>query len=39
LFDFADSPGRSTFAIVIGLQAVVLVIAGVVVVARLRRRP
>ncbi len=39
LFDFADSPGRSTFAIMLGLQAVVLVIAGVVVLSRIRRRP
>jgi hypothetical protein len=39
LFDFADSPGLSMFAIVIGLQALVLIVAGVVVVARARRRP
>jgi hypothetical protein len=38
LFDFADSPGLSMFAIVIGLQAIVLVVVGVVVVTRLRRR-
>ena len=39
LFDFADSPGLNTFAIVIGLQIVVLVGAGVVAVARVRRKP
>jgi hypothetical protein len=39
LFDFADSPGLNTFAIVIGLQIVVLVVAGVVAVARVRRKP
>jgi hypothetical protein len=39
LFDFADSPGLNTFAIVIGLQVVVLVAAGVVAVARARRKP
>ncbi len=39
LFDFAESPGLNTFAIVIGLQIVVLVFAGVVVVARVRRKP
>jgi len=38
LFDFADSPSVNTFAIVIGLQAIVLVVAGVVVVVRWRRR-
>ncbi len=38
LFDFADSPGLNTFAIVIGLQVVVLVVAGVIVVTRVRRR-
>jgi hypothetical protein len=38
LFDFADSPGLNTFAIVIGLQVIVLVVVGVVVVARARRR-
>jgi hypothetical protein len=38
LFDFADSPGLNTFAIVIGLQMVVLVVAGVIVVTRMRRR-
>jgi len=38
LFDFADSPGRNTFAIVIGLQVIALVTLGVVVVLRVRRR-
>jgi len=38
LFDFADSPGLNTFAIVIGLQAMVLAVIGVVAVTRLRRR-
>jgi hypothetical protein len=38
LFDFADSPGLNTFAIVIGLQVIVLAVVGVVVVARARRR-
>jgi hypothetical protein len=38
LFDFADSPGLNTFAIVIGLQVVVLVVVSVVVAARVRRR-
>lgn len=38
LFDFAESPGLNVFAIVLGLQAVVLVVVGVVVVIRLRRR-
>ncbi len=38
LFDFADSPGLNTFVIVIGLQVVALAIAGVIVVARVRRR-
>ncbi len=37
LFDFADSPGLNTFAIVIGLQAIVLIVAGLVVVVRWRR--
>jgi hypothetical protein len=37
LFDFADSPGLNTFAIVIGLQAIVLIVAGAVAVARGRR--
>ena len=38
LFDFAASPGLNTFAIAIGLQVVVLAIAGGVVVVRWRRR-
>jgi hypothetical protein len=38
LFDFADSPGLNTFAIVIGLQAIVLVVIGGAVVLRVRRR-
>jgi hypothetical protein len=38
LFDFAAAPGRNTFAIVIGLQAIVLVTIGVVAVGRIRRR-
>jgi hypothetical protein len=38
LFDFADSPGLNTFAIVIGLQAIVLVVIGGVVLMRVRRR-
>jgi hypothetical protein len=38
LFDFADSPGLNMFAIVIGLQAIVLIVAGVVIVVRVRRR-
>jgi hypothetical protein len=38
LFDFTDSPGLSTFAIVIGLQAIVLVVIGAVVAMRVRRR-
>jgi hypothetical protein len=38
LFDFDDSPGLNTFAIVIGLQVIVLVVIGVVVVAKIRRR-
>jgi hypothetical protein len=38
LFDFAGAPGLNTFAIVIGLQAVVLVVVGVIVVNRVRRR-
>jgi hypothetical protein len=38
LFDFANSPGFNTFAVVIGLQAVVLVVVGVIVVMRVRRR-
>lgn len=38
LFDFADAPGLNTFAIVIGLQAMALIIVGVVVVTRVRRR-
>jgi hypothetical protein len=37
LFDFADSPGLNTFAIVIGLQAIVLIVAGMVIVVRGRR--
>jgi hypothetical protein len=37
LFDFANSPGFNTFAIVIGLQAVVLVVVGVILL-RVRRR-
>jgi hypothetical protein len=39
LFDFTDSPGLNTFAIVIGLQAIVLVALGGVVVMKVRRRP
>ncbi|HTP10774.1 MAG TPA: CAP domain-containing protein [Anaerolineae bacterium] len=39
LFDFAESPGGNTFAIVIGLQAIVLVVIGVAVMVRIRRRP
>jgi hypothetical protein len=38
LFDFTDSPGLNTFAIAIGLQAIVLVVIGVVAVTRIRRR-
>jgi hypothetical protein len=38
LFDFANSPGLNTFAIVIGLQVVVLAVAGAVIVARVRRK-
>jgi hypothetical protein len=38
LFDFAASPGLNTLAIVLGLQAVVLIVVGMVVVARVRRR-
>ncbi len=38
LFDFADSPGLNTFAIVIGLQAIVLIVVGVTLVVRLRHR-
>ena len=38
LFDFADSPGLNTFAIAIGLQVIVLIVVGAVVVARVRRR-
>jgi hypothetical protein len=38
LFDFSGSPGPGIFAIVIGLQAIVLVVIGVVVVMRVRRR-
>jgi len=38
LFDFAGAPGLNTVAIVIGLQAVALVVVGVVIVARVRRR-
>jgi hypothetical protein len=39
LFDFANSPGFNTFAIIIGLQVVVLAVAGAVIVARVRRKP
>ncbi len=39
LFNFTDSPGLNTFAIVIGLQAIVLVVIGAVVVTKVRRRP
>jgi hypothetical protein len=38
LFDFADSPGLNTFAIVIGLQAIVVVVIGAVAVTKIRRR-
>ncbi|HSD82785.1 MAG TPA: CAP domain-containing protein [Anaerolineae bacterium] len=38
LFDFAASPGSSTFAIVLGLQAIVLIVVGVTLVVRVRRR-
>jgi hypothetical protein len=38
LFAFQDAPGLDTFAIVSGLQAVVLVVVGVAVAMRVRRR-
>jgi hypothetical protein len=38
LFDFDDSPGLNTFALVIGLQAIVLAVIGGVVVMSVRRR-
>jgi hypothetical protein len=38
LFDFAAAPGLNTFAVVIGLQVAVLVVAGVAAAVRWRRR-
>ncbi len=38
LFDFAGSPGPNTFAIVMGLQVVVLIVVGATLMVRVRRR-
>ncbi len=38
IFDFAATPGRNTFTIALGLQAIVLIVVGVTLVVRVRRR-